>query len=282
MPIVDFRLRPPAGAFLTSKIYANPDNRDRYTHKLGFEPAPSAVEQSMPKLIEEMDDAGITTGVAVARNTDTLGVITNDDVVDAVKGYEDRLVPVGSVHPANRKSAFEEVRRAQELGLKFVNLEPGVLTAPMYVDDRRLYPIYALCEDIGMGVVLMSGGGAGPDITYSAPEHIDRVLADFPNLTVVSSHGNWPWVQEIIHIAFRRSNLYLCPDMYLHGLPGTADYVEAANGFMAEQFLFGTAYPFCPFKPYLDKFLAFDWKPDALEKVLWKNATRLLGLPTPS
>ena len=29
MPIVDFRLRPPSRGFLTSKIFANGDNRDR-------------------------------------------------------------------------------------------------------------------------------------------------------------------------------------------------------------------------------------------------------------
>jgi uncharacterized protein len=278
MDIIDFRLRPPAGGFLKTRIYSAPENRDSYTRKLGFPPVISAQLQSMPKLFEEMDDAGITTGVIVARNTDRLGCITNEDVASIAATYPDRFVPIGAVHPANRKVASGQIEEARALGMKFVNIEPGVLAEPMHVDDRRLYPLYAQCEDTGMGVVLMSGGAAGPDISYTAPEHIDRVLGDFPNLPVVSSHGNWPWVQEIIHIAFRRPNLHLSPDMYLPNLPGMDDYVRAANGFMADQFLFATAYPFCPLKEYVDWFMTLGIKPANLEKALHGNARRLLGL----
>ena len=278
MRIIDFRLRPPTGAFLKTRIFSAPDNRDRYTAKLGFQPAPSVQQQSLDLLFAEMDAAGIGTGVIVARNTDRLGVVTNEDVAAIAAAHPDRFIAAGSVHPANRKSAMQQLETARELGLRMVNIEPGALAEPMHVDDRRLYPIYAACEDLGIGVIVMSGGAAGPDISYTSPEHIDRVLGDFPQLRVVSSHGNWPWVQEIIHVAFRRPNLYLSPDMYLPNLPGMDDYLRAANGFMQDQMLFGTAYPFCPLKPYTDWFLSLSWKPDALEKVLYCNAEKLLGI----
>jgi uncharacterized protein len=278
MRIIDFRLRPPTGAFLNTRIYGAPDNRDRYTLRLGFQPAPSAQRQSLDLLFTEMDAAGITKGVVVARNTDRLGVVTNEDVVAIASAHPERFVAVGSVHPANRQVAMQQIETARRLGLKMINLEPGALAEPLHVDDRRLYPIYATCEDLGLGVIVMSGGAAGPDISYTSPDHIDRVLGDFPHLPIVSSHGNWPWVQEIIHVAFRRSNLFLSPDMYLPNLPGMDDYVRAANGFMQDQLLFGTAYPFCPLKPYADWFLSLSWKPDVLDKVLHGNAEKLLGL----
>ena len=82
--------------------------------------------------------------------------------------------------------------------------------------DRRLYPIYAHCEDHNIPIMLMGGGNTGPDVSYSSPEHIDRVLNDFPTLTVISSHGNWPWAKEIIHVAFRRENR---SKSYLFGRP---------------------------------------------------------------
>jgi predicted TIM-barrel fold metal-dependent hydrolase len=279
VPIVDFRLRPPALGFLGSKIYANAANRDRYTARLGFEAAPSAREQSMPLLLEEMDRAGITTGVVVGRTTATLGSIPNEDVAAILRDHPGRFAGVGSADTTDRKRCVAMIEEARRLGLVMVNLEPGVMDPPMRPDDRRLYPVYAHCEDTAMPLVIMAGGGAGPDITYTAPECLDRVLADFPKLTIVCSHGGWPWVQEIVSVAFRRPNLYLCPDMYLIGLPGTEDYIRAANSFLADQMLFGTAYPFCPLETYVARFRALPLTPAAMEAMLWRNAHRLLGLP---
>jgi predicted TIM-barrel fold metal-dependent hydrolase len=278
MPIVDFRLRPPAPGFLETKIYANAVNRDRYTRRLGFEPAPSAQRQSMELLIDEMRAAGITRGVVVGRTTATLGSVPNADVAAVVAQHPQLFVGVGSADTTDRRRAVEMIEECRRLGLPMVNLEPGVMDPPMRVDDRRLYPIYAHCEDTGMPLVIMAGGGAGPDITYTAPAHLDRMLTDFPKLTVVCSHGGWPWVQETVSVAFRRPNLFLCPDMYLIGLPGMDDYLRAANSFLSEQLLFGTAYPFCPLQDYVQRFMDLDIKPDARERILWRNANALLGL----
>lgn len=279
MTIIDFRLRPPALGFLRSRIYAAPDNRDGYTRRLGFGPVVSAQQQSMELLFAEMDAAGIATGVVVGRTTATLGTIANADVAAIVAAHPGRFVGVGSVDPTKRREAVRELEAMREAGLKAVNIEPGVLAPPFYLDDRRLYPFHAWCEDHQFPVIAMSGGGAGPDITYTAPERIDRVLADFPALTLVSSHGNWPRVHEILSIAFRRPNLYLCPDMYWRGLPGSEDYTRAAATFLSERMVFATAYPFCPLVEYVRWFRSLPLPPAAMENVLWRNAARILRLP---
>jgi predicted TIM-barrel fold metal-dependent hydrolase len=278
MPIIDFRLRPPARGFLASKIVANGDNRDRYTRSLGLVPPPSAQAQSMPLLFKEMDAAGVSHAVVVGRTTASLGSIPNADVAAIVSEHPARFIGVGSADTSDRRRAVAMIEECRALGLRMANLEPGVMDPPLHVDDRRLYPVYAHCEDTSMPIVLMAGGGAGPDITYTAPECLDRMLADFPRLTVVCSHGGWPWVQEVLHVAFRRPNLFLCPDMYLYELPGMDDYIRAANGFLRDRMLFGTAYPFCPLPDYVAWFRALPLKPDALEAMLWRNANRLLGL----
>ena len=104
MKIIDFRMRPPLGSFLQSRIYAAADNRNRYTRSLGFEPPASAERQSIDLLLEEMGAAGIARGVVVGRNSPTLGVIPNDDVVAMCARYPDRFVPVGSIDPTNRNT----------------------------------------------------------------------------------------------------------------------------------------------------------------------------------
>jgi predicted TIM-barrel fold metal-dependent hydrolase len=127
-------------------------------------------------------------------------------------------------------------------------------------------------------MVIMTGGNAGPDLSYSAPVQLDRVLADFPTLQVCVSHGNWPWVHEILHVAFRRPNLYISVDMYLPNMPGSSDYLAAANGFLAERFIYGSNYPYNPVKGYAEWFRSLPLSADSMKKALYTNAARFLQL----
>ena len=278
MKIIDFRLRPPYKGFLNARIYTRQDISGNFTRQLGFPVPPSAEAKSIDLMFKEMDQAGIRIGVAVGRNTKVLGAVPNVDVAAMAQEFPDRLVAVASIDPIDRKDAMRQLEEARNLGMKGINLEPGMMADPMHLDDRRLYPIYAYCEDNHIPTILMGGGNAGPDISYTSPEHIDRVLADFPDLKVVTAHGSWPWAKEILHVAFRRPNLYVSPDMYLYNLPGMSDYIMAANGFLQDRFLFGTAYPLCPLVEYTAWFQSLPIKPDIMDKILYKNASRLLGI----
>ncbi|OGA43723.1 MAG: amidohydrolase [Betaproteobacteria bacterium RIFCSPLOWO2_12_FULL_62_13] len=278
MSIIDFRLRPPLKGFLDMIMYADAERRDRITRQHGMEPAPSAGARSMELLISEMVAAGVTTGVVMGRYSDLYGSVSNQDVADIVTAYPGRFIGIGSVDPSNRKNAIKQIDEALALGLKGINLEPGAYPVPMYADDRRLYPIYAYCEDKGIPVVVMAGGGAGPDLSYTFPVHIDRVAGDFPGLRIAISHGGWPWVQEILHVAFRRPNVYVSPDQYLCNMAGTDDYVKAANGFLSERFLYASSYPFVSVKQYADWFRHLPIKPELMERLMYRNAAEFLGL----
>jgi len=124
----------------------------------------------------------------------------------------------------------------------------------------------------------MGGGNAGPDISCSDQIHVDRVAAAFPRLRIVATHGGWPFAQQIIGVAIRRPNVYVSPDMYLIDDSGCADYIAAANSHMQDQFLFATSYPFTPLKQYVDAFLTLLWRPQVLEKLLYRNAQSVLAL----
>jgi predicted TIM-barrel fold metal-dependent hydrolase len=278
MKIIDFRVRPPLRGFLKMVMYSNGERRDRFTRQLGLEPAPSAVKLSTPMLLEEMKAAGVVHGVVMARNSDFLGSASNEDVGAICKEHPGLFSAVAAIDPTNRKTAIRQIDDALAAGFVGVTVEPGAYPVPLYADDRRLYPIYAHLEDRNVPTVIMTGGNAGPDLSYSSPIQLDRVAADFPNLRIVVSHGNWPWVSEIIHVAFRRSNVYVSPDMYLYNMPGMDDYLRAANGFLADRFIFATAYPLVPLKDYADWFVKLPLKPENMEKCAYRNAANLLGI----
>ncbi|MPZ44317.1 MAG: amidohydrolase family protein [Betaproteobacteria bacterium] len=56
------------------------------------------------------------------------------------------------------------------------------------------------------------------------------------------------------------------------------DYINAANGFLAERFLFGTAYPLLPFKDGVEAMLRLGLKESVMDRVLYENAAELLGI----
>ena len=52
-------------------------------------------------------------------------------------------------------------------------------------------------------------------------------------------------------------------------------YVDAANGYLQDRFLFGTAYPALPLKATVDRFLALPFQDAVRPKLLHENAQRL-------
>jgi predicted TIM-barrel fold metal-dependent hydrolase len=78
-------------------------------------------------------------------------------------------------------------------------------------------------------------------------------------------------------VAFRYANVLLAPDMYVF-LPGSQLYIEAANSFLREQFLFGSSFPFRPMRQSVDDFLTLGLNDAALEAALHGNAERLMKL----
>jgi predicted TIM-barrel fold metal-dependent hydrolase len=278
MGVIDFRLRPPLRGFLDTLMYNAGERRDGFTRTVGFEPSPAAQQQSMDLLLAEMDRADIEHGVVVGRRAGMLGSVSNEDVLHIMQTYGPRFIGAASIDPTSRRQACATIDEALQQGFKLINIEPGAYPVPMYADDRRLYPIYAHCEDRQVPVIMMVGGTAGPDLGYSDPIRTDRVLADFPALKVVVAHGGWPWVNEILHVAFRRPNLYLSPDMYFSRMPGWEEYVKAADGFLADRMLYASSFPFCPVQGYKEWFEQLPLKPENRAKVMGGNARSLLGL----
>ena len=62
--------------------------------------------------------------------------------------------------------------------------------------------------------------------------------------------------------------------MYLFNCSGAADYIMAANNFMQDRFLYGSAYPLMPIVDCVSRFKAL-FRDEALPNPLHKNAAKL-------
>lgn len=233
--------------------------------------------KSVEGFVEEIRENGIKAAVVVGR--DVPGIRhSNDEIKEITKGHKE-LVGIGSVNPhaLGIKGSVAEVERAvKELGLHGINLEPGFSNAPIKADDALLYPIYDACDQLGVPVCLMSGP-TSPSLELTDPAPVGRIARAFPNLAIVCYHGFYPYVNEIIGVAFRYENVHVVPDMYIF-LPGGSLYVEAANGFMSEQLMFGSSYPFRAMGQSVEDYRKLGFRDEVMDKVFYKNAKRVLKL----
>ena len=275
--VIDFRLRPPFGGFLHTGMYADKAAADFYADNIGLRRSESSRQQSMELLLREMEENGIDMGVATGRIGHKKGNVSNDDIIRLTQTWPGKFAGLAGIDASDPNQGIAEIRRVCLDGpLKGVVLEPGAMAQPRYVDDARLYPLYAECEACGLPVVLMIGGRAGPDRTYSHPQRLSKVAADFPEVNFIAAHGCWPFVQEILGVCFYQKNIYLCPDLYFFHLPGQDDYIRAGNYYMQDRMLFGSAYPFIPLSCVHEFRESF--RPEVRNKLLGENAARLLGL----
>lgn len=279
MKIIDARLRPPLKDYLRCNLYRDPAKTQAWSKHFRMKISPAVEQRNIDLLYAEMDEAGVTLGVMTGRQSPDMGHVSNDDLMTIAVEQPGRFVGIAGLDGSNPMAAIAEIERTVVKGnLLGAGMEPGCGEIPMYVDDARLYPIYQYCMERGIPMFLMGGGGNGPDISFSNPEHIDRVCRDFPRLTVVNMHGSYPWVPQVLFSCMCRPNMYLAPDMYMYNMPGAQDYVVAANSFLSERFLFGSGYPYIPLKQAVDLFVAMPFEEAILSNIMYKNMARVLGL----
>jgi hypothetical protein len=106
---------------------------------------------------------------------------------------------------------------------------------------------------------------------------IDQVASDFPELPILVRHAGWPWVREAIAVAMRHRNVYLELSLF-YDFPGVEDFVKAANFIVPDQVVYASAYPVAPLST-LDKFKELPFHREVLQKILYANACRFLGIP---
>jgi predicted TIM-barrel fold metal-dependent hydrolase len=112
-----------------------------------------------------------------------------------------------------------------------------------------------------------------------SPMSVDRVATDMPELTIVCSHGGWPFTNEMIAIAWRHERVYFETSLY-ENMPGAGAWVEAANTILMNKVLFASGYPARSFPDALSLYRQLPLSETARSRVMHENARDLLQLPT--
>lgn len=142
-------------------------------------------------LAHKLEQWGIDKGVLLPIATKPKHQRVINDWVSGLK--KSRIIPFGTIHP-DCEDKLEELQRLHTLGIKGIKIHPDYQN--VMVDDKRLLPVYDLCSQLGMIVVLHAGfDPVSPDLVHAPPHLSAKVVQMFPGLNLVLAHmgGTFMW-----------------------------------------------------------------------------------------
>ena len=230
--------------------------------------------------VEAMDAAGVDFALMSAWSAPRQPpLISNDEVAGWVEQHPDRFAGVAAADLDRPMEAVRELRRCvEELGFKGLRVIPWLWEVPP--TDRRYYPLFAACVDLGVPFFTQVGhtGPLRPSETGRPIPYIDQVAIDFPELVIVAGHIGYPWTEEMIAVARKHANVYIDTSAYVpRRFPAElVEYMKGRGG--RKKVLFGTNFPMLGHAQALEGVEELGLDEEARALFLGGNAQRLLGL----
>lgn len=278
MNVIDFRFRPNTKEILEGffQVFGSFIQEDKGLTEEQY----MAGAEPIDVIAKNLQEHSVIKAVIAGRDIETTYPVqsNNDQIQTFCQSQPDLFVGFAGVDPHKGQLALQEIdERVCQQGFRGIAIDPMHARIPS--DDYKYLPIYEKCCELNIPVIITGGPSrliAGTIIEHGAPRYIDHVADLFPKLKIVVSHGGWPFVNEMIGVVFRHENVYMELSEY-ETFPQSNLYVEAANTIIGDKILFASAHPGVH---YLDAIALYDrlpFKESVKEKIMWKNAERLLG-----
>lgn len=236
------------------------------------------MQSSVSSTLDAMDAAGVDVALLSAWHGPEGSLISNDEVRQYVEQAPERFRGIATVNLARPMESVSELRALID-GRTFI----GVRIVPWLWDlppnDRRYYPIYTACAELGVPFCTQIGhtGPLRRSETGRLIPYLEDVLLDFPELTVVGGHVGFPWVPEVISLTVKFPNFYVDTSAYaLHRLP--AEFVEYLRGIGTKRVMFGTNWPMISPSDCLAGLDGLGLSPDQREAFLSGNAREVFWI----
>ena len=157
------------------------------------------------QFVKMLDEAGVRYACI-----GTGSFASNEHTAGLARKYKDKFIPWFRMSP---REGMDGVRKleyaAKEMGFKGFVVSP--FREKIYVNDKKYYPFYAKCVELGLPIRSHTSMNYATDrsMDLGRPVYLDEVACDFPELTIIAGLGGWPWVPELIGLARRHQNIYI-------------------------------------------------------------------------
>jgi hypothetical protein len=285
--VIDVCVTPPHKDVLLGLLKPSPHLAGYYeVYSIGSEAEEYLSNFKVDDFLAMMDRAGIDVAVLHGEDQETTfnKIIPNELVAELVKEHPDRFLGFAGVDPHKGERAVEGLEYAvRELGLRGAMISPWEHL--IYSDDERYHPIYEKCVELDIPIWVHTSVNFSRQIPmdYGHPLHLDRVAVGFPELKIMAGHAGWPWVTEMVAVAWRHPHVYLeisgIRQLYM-GMENTGwePLIHYGNSVLQDKILFATAWPLLPLEQAVEDVKNLPLKEEVKAKWLGENARRLLRL----
>ena len=252
-----------------------------------FLPNIKKMTSTTDEFVKLLDKMGVEKAVIFNLDEETpsgIAGLPNDYYAEIVKKHPDKFVGFAGIDPLKRMEAVREIRRSYDLGLRGVAVRPFMFGIPPH--HAKMYPIYSTCVELDIPIWFhLSINYSTNNMEVERPIYLDIVAQDFPELKIIAGHGGWPWVNELVAVAWRNPNIYIDIASYLPkyiGMKGTGweQLIHFGNSVLQDRILFGSTWLFMgmSIKQLADGVMELPLKEEVKRKWLYENAARLLGI----
>lgn len=170
---------------------------------------------SVEEFISLLDEAGVEKVIIPAMQIFSythkrmLTDISVADVFEQVSKRPDRFAGLYGINPLKKMDGVRELEKVvKEYGFIGAHIHSYGFGIP--VNHRDYWPFYAKCVELDVPVQLQVGHSAElMPSELGRPIHLDDIALYFPELRIIGAHTGWPWVEELIALAWKHPNVYI-------------------------------------------------------------------------
>lgn len=200
--------------------------------------------------------------------------MTIQEIYGIIKENPARFKGMMGINPFKRMEGVKELETAvKEFGFVAAHIIPFGFGIPL--NDAMFYPFFAKCVELDIPVMIQVGHSAEfMPSKMGRPILLDDVALYFPDLRIVAAHTGWPWVEELIALAWKHPNVYIATTAHA---PKYWDrsLVAFLNSRGKNKVLYGTNFPVLTHADSLAQIESLGLKEEAKNKLLWENAERV-------
>lgn len=269
----------------TPEIEAKREHEYRlYTEHFGKESPVFTVEE----LLNLMDENNIESAFLIAQKTGSkyFGLedthVPYETVHGIVKNNPERFYGLAGIDPWEGMEGVRALKRAVE-DMDFIGAHLYPHWFYMKPDHRKFYPFYAKCAELDIPIQIQVGHclvylkDHPPHRSVGRPILLDNIACDFPDLKLVGIHTGYPWVDEMISVAYKHPNVYICTDAH-DPRYWKSELVEFINSWGKEKVIFGTDFPVVGMEQAISGVNELGLREESRRKLLRENTKKLYDI----